>query len=510
MENHPQEPLTTSPLVGDEKAEVGVIGGGIAGLSVAYLAAREGRDVVLLDDGPLGGGMTGRTSAHLSNALDDRFWFLERAHGERGARAAAESHTAAIERIAEIVDEERIDCDFRYVDGYLVQAADGPSGELEREFPAAVRAGLPVSWAGRAPWGGYDSGRCLLFPRQAQFHPVKYLAGLAAAFRRRGGRIYTGSKVEKVSGGAEVEATTSSGAVLKARNLVVATKTPFIVRVTIHTKQAAYSTYVVGLAVPRGTVEHHLAWDTLEMYHYLRVAPFDEDNDVLIVGGEDHKTGQADDAEARYQRLEAWTRERFPSAGKLLYRWSGEVFEPIDGMGYIGRNTADSENIYICTGDSGNGLTHGTLAGILIGDLIAGRSNPWQSLYDPSRVSVYAGAEFARENVNVALQYGDWITPGDIASADDLAPGEGGVVRRGLGKVACYRDDDGTLHERSAVCPHLAGIVAWNSSERTWDCPCHGSRFDRFGKVFLGPANSDLAELESGSEDASEAGGATA
>jgi glycine/D-amino acid oxidase-like deaminating enzyme/nitrite reductase/ring-hydroxylating ferredoxin subunit len=488
--------LTTAPLDRDVETEVCVIGGGIAGLTTAYLLLQEGRSVVLLEDGALGSGMTGRTSAHLSNALDDRFYFLERAHGEQGARMAASSHTAAIERIAEIVDRERIACEFRYVEGYLVQAPDGPQGELDKEHPAAVRSGLAVSWTGRAPWPDFDSGRCLLFPRQAQFHPLKYLAGLARAVEASGGRIFTHSKAESLSGGENARVETQTGFTVKAGHIVVATNTPFNDRVAIHTKQAGYNTYVVGLSVPKDTIPHHLAWDTLEMYHYVRLAPFDAERDVLIVGGEDHKTGQASDFEERYRRLEEWTRERFPSAGPLLYRWSGEVFEPVDGMAYIGRNPGDADNVYVCTGDSGNGLTHGTVAAILITDLICGRANPWESLYNPSRISPYAGAEFLKENLNVAVQYGDWLTPGEISSVEDLSPGEGAIMRRGLSKVACFKDQDGVVHERSAVCPHLAGIVAWNSSEKTWDCPCHGSRFDRYGKVFMGPANSDLAPLQ--------------
>lgn len=239
-----------------------------------------------------------------------------------------------------------------------------------------------------------------------------------------------------------------------------------------------------------------MVWDTLEAYHYVRLAPYDNEYDVLIVGGEDHKTGQASDFEARYRRLEDWTRQRFPSAERVLYRWSGEVFEPLDGVAHIGRNTADADNVYICTGDSGNGLTHGTLGAMLIRDLIIGRENPWESLYSPSRVSMSNVADFLKENLNVAAQYADWVTPGEVAAADELAPGEGGVIRRGLRKVACYRDEEGALHECSAVCPHLAGIVTWNSSEKSWDCPCHGSRFDRFGKVFVGPANTDLAPVD--------------
>jgi Rieske Fe-S protein len=214
------------------------------------------------------------------------------------------------------------------------------------------------------------------------------------------------------------------------------------------------------------------------------------------VGGEDHKTGQADDADVRYATLGKWARARFPMMSDVTFRWSGQIMETIDGLAYIGRNPMDEPNVYIATGDSGNGMTHGTIAGILLTDLIQGRDNPWASLYDPSRKTVSALNTFAKETLNMAAQYVDWVTPGDVKEDVFVPPGSGAVVRRGLKKIAVYCDEAGKLHERSAVCPHLEGIVAWNGSEKTWDCPCHGSRFDRFGSVVNGPAITDLPFVE--------------
>jgi Rieske Fe-S protein len=213
----------------------------------------------------------------------------------------------------------------------------------------------------------------------------------------------------------------------------------------------------------------------------------------LIVGGEDHKTGQRDDGTKRLAALERWARGHFSSLKAITHRWSGQVLEPADGVAFIGRNPG-SQNVYIATGDSGMGLTHGTIAGILIGDLVAGRDSRWAALYSPSRKMHKAALTFAKENLNVAAQYLEaYAGPGDVGSTDDIAAGSGAVIRRKLTKVAAYRDDSGMLHECSAVCPHLGCIVAWNQLERTWDCPCHGSRFDCRGKVINGPAHSDLA-----------------
>jgi Rieske Fe-S protein len=265
-----------------------------------------------------------------------------------------------------------------------------------------------------------------------------------------------------------------------------------------------------------------LLWDTAETaeqekqkvgpipYHYLRLAREDE-TDVLIVGAEDHKTGQANDFEARLAKLERWTRAHFPSAGEITDHWSGQVMEPVDGMAYIGRNPGD-KNIFVSTGDSGNGMTHGTIAGILIADLICGRENPWTKLYDPSRKTLQGTvvADYVAENANVVAQLTDYFTPGDEPSADDITAGEGALLRKGAKKIAVYRDEQGRLHKFSAVCPHLKCIVRWDGYEKTWDCPCHGSRFDALGHVLNGPAISDLEPVEESSDSEVESGRAGA
>jgi glycine/D-amino acid oxidase-like deaminating enzyme/nitrite reductase/ring-hydroxylating ferredoxin subunit len=494
-----------SPLSEDTNADVCVVGAGIAGMTTAYLLAREGKSVVVIDDGPVGRGMTVRTTAHLSNALDDRYFEIERLHGEDGARLAAASHTAAIDLIEEVIGREDIDCDFERLDGYLFVPPGESKQVLEDELKAAHRAGLEqVEMVPRAPIESFDTETCLRFPRQAQFHPMKYLEGLARAINSYGGRIFTGSHAAEMEGGARSHVKTGDGFTVTAGSIVVATNTPVNDIVAIHTKQAPYLTYVIGARVPSGSVARALYWDTLDPYHYVRLQTVSaeesrsgEGYDLLIVGGEDHKTGQEDDAAERYARLERWTRERFPMAETIIYRWSGQVMETVDGVAFIGRNPGDSKNVYIATGDSGMGMTHGTIAGILLTDLIMGRECSWVPLYDPSRVTFSAAGEFAKENINVAAQYVvDYLSGGEVDSAEDIAAGMGAIVRRGLTKVAAYRDEDGTLHEHSAVCTHLGCIVSWNSSEKTWDCPCHGSRFDRYGRVFNGPANSDLPPVE--------------
>ncbi len=216
-------------------------------------------------------------------------------------------------------------------------------------------------------------------------------------------------------------------------------------------------------------------------------------SDMLLVGGEDHRTGQESDPVARFARLEAWARERFPTLEAIELRWSGQILEPVDSLAFIGANPIDAKNVFIATGSSGNGMTYGTIAGMLITDLILGRENAWAPIYDPARITLRAAKVFAEENLNTAVMYMEWLTGGDVRSASEIPPGSGAVERRGLKKIAIYRDALGALHECSASCSHLGGVVARNSAEKSWDCPCHGSRFDPFGKVINGPAISDLA-----------------
>ena len=490
-----------SRLTQDEQADVCIVGAGIAGLTTAYLLAREGRSVVVLDDGPTGGGMTARTTAHLSNALDDRFYELERLFGEKGSRLAAESHTAAIDKIEEIVGAEQIDCEFERLDGYLFLHPQAKMKVLEDELPAAHRAGLTdVRRLERAPLDAFDTGACLHFPRQGQFHPLKYLAGLQRAITRDGGRVYTQTHATKIEGGTGAHVETEGGAVVRCGAIVVATNTPVNDLVAIHTKQAPYITYVIGARVPAGSVPHVLLWDAPEdpytPYHYVRVQPADG-YDVLIVGGEDHKTGQAHDQNQRWGKLDQWTRNRFTMVEGIEFRWSGQVMEPVDSLAFIGRNPLDADNVLIATGDSGMGMTHGTIAGMLLTDLICGRANPWAELYDPSRKTLVAITDFARENANVMAQYTDLATPGEVESVEEIKQGAGAVLRRGLTKVAVFRDEAGALHERTAICAHLGCVVNWNAAEQTWDCPCHGSRYDgRDGHVVQGPANSGLSAAE--------------
>lgn len=493
----------------DLRCDVCVVGAGIAGLSTAYALARRRFRVVVIDKGTIGGGETLHTTAHLSNAIDDRFHVIRGLHGEQGARMCAESHAAAIDFIESVVKAHNIDCDFERVSGYLFLPPGAPLDELQTELSAARAAGVDVEAAPRVPWPDFEAGPCLRFARQGQIDAARYMAGLAKAFEEAGGRIFCGTEMHALSRN-PLKLATQNGHEIDCHAVVLATNTPAINRVVIHIKQAAYRTYALALRVPVGYVPHGLYWDTRQRaedsqdsaYHYVRVARMDAEGtavpphgeEVLIVGGEDHRTGQGDDGEARWKRLEAWARGRFPKAGEVECKWSGQVWEPADHVAFIGRNPNDTDEVYIVTGDSGMGMTHGAIAGLILPELIEGKTHPWSKLYDPSRITLRSSDLF-QENLNTAVQYMDWLKPGDVDSVEEIRPGSGALVRNGLALHAVYRDESGSLHECSAVCPHLGGIVHWNSAEATWDCPCHGSRFDVEGRVITGPATGPLTPL---------------
>lgn len=484
-----------TPLAQDETVDVVVVGSGIAGLSIAYELAVAGQRVVVLDRGKIGSGMTARTTAHLASVCDDYFSQLADLRGAKLAQLYHQSHAAAIDRIEAIQDVEDIACDFRRLDGFLFPASGKQETQLEAELDVGLKLGMRVETVVGLPFAGFSDAPALRYANQATFHPLKYLRGLAAGIRNRAGRLFSETiveKVEEIEGGVRVR--TSSGFVVRANWAVVATNSPINDRVALHTKQAPYRTYAMAFEVGRGVVPDGLYWDTEDPYHYVRLHPGEGESDFLIVGGEDHKTGAADNAEERFAALTAWTKRLIPDVGGETHRWSGQVMETIDYAGFIGRNPGN-DRIFVVTGDSGEGMTHGVLASLLISALIAKVSSPWQELYEPSRKTAAAIGDYLAENATAIKNFAEYLAPGEIDSVDKLARGKGAIVREGITKVAAFRDEDGTLYKRSASCTHIGCQVHWNSLERCWDCTCHGSHFAVDGTALNGPATSPLAEV---------------
>jgi glycine/D-amino acid oxidase-like deaminating enzyme/nitrite reductase/ring-hydroxylating ferredoxin subunit len=486
------------PLDADVACDTVVVGAGMAGLSTAYELALAGQKVVVIDRGPILGGMTARTTAHLGSICDDDISALIDRRGEEMAVGFQTSQDQAIARIEEHVRRLGIDCDFRRVDAFLFPAPGMTREEAHeycrREHEAAVKVGATVEPVTGVPLNGHADSPALRYSGQATFHPLRYLSAIAGDFASRGGRLFSQSPVTQIEeGSGEVRVTTDKGRSVTAARAVFATNSP-LSRVVLHSKMAPYRTYAMAFELPKGALPDALYWDMADPYHYVRLSR-GEAVDYLVTGGEDHKSGEADDGNVRFAKLEAWTRTVVPALGREKTRWSGQVLETIDFCAFIGRNPG-SENVFVATGDSGQGITHGALAGILLTDLIVSGSSPWEAVYDPARKTPAGIVEYVRENLTAVQNFAEYLTPGEIASAEELKPGEGGIMRQGLSKLAVCRDLDGKLHMHSATCTHLGCIVHWNSTEQCWDCPCHGSQFAPNGAVLNAPAISRLAANE--------------
>jgi glycine/D-amino acid oxidase-like deaminating enzyme/nitrite reductase/ring-hydroxylating ferredoxin subunit len=485
----------------DVQCDTAIIGSGIAGLSCAYELAAQGQSVAVLDRGAIGGGITSRTTAHLTPICDDTISAMIKLRGEAASRLFYESQCAAVDRIEAICEQHGISCHFRRLDGLLFPAMGSDAKDaketLETEYEAGRKIGVAVQRARGVPFAGFNDAPCLRYPHQATLHPLKFLKGLVSAIGERRGRLFANSPVVQVEeSSVGVSLTTEAGRHVHAARTIVATNSPINDQVAIHSKLAPYRTYAMAFTLPRGAIDDALYWDTADPYHYVRLNPGPGSVDYLIVGGADHKSGEADDGDVRFEAVEAWIRTLLPDLGKEVHRWSGQVLDTVDYSGFIGKNPGN-ENIFIVTGDSGQGITHGVLSGLLLKDLILNGSSPWSGVYDPGRKPARAIANFVTENITAVKNFAESLAPGELRTVEELEPGKGAIVGIGSKKIAAYRDPDGNLHQRSATCTHLGCQVRWNSTETCWDCPCHGSHFSIDGDVLNGPALTSLASIES-------------
>jgi len=486
-------------LTRDESVDVVIVGGGITGLTAAYLLTLDGKSVAVLERERCAQIDTGHTSAHLTMVTDDRLTDLVAHFGRDHAQAVCDAGLAAIAQIDTIVRELQIECDFAWVPGYVhapigTDARGSSSKAFQDEALLASELGFDAEFVDDVPFVG---GPGVRFADQARFHPRKYLAAVARAITDRGGMIFERSSADEF--GDRPVSVTSNGHTITCGSIVLATHTPLvgiagIVGATLfQTKLALYTSYVVAARVDKGRVPDALFWDTGDPYHYLRLEP-QRTHDLVIFGGEDHKTGQASDTTACYERLER-TLSSIVGDVDVTHRWSGQVVETPDGLPYIGETAT---NQFAGTGYSGNGMTFGTLTAMMAADRIAGRANPWSELFDPSRKKVRGGAwDYIKENTD----YPYYLIRDRFAGAEGkttraVPRGAGKVIELKGQNVAVYRDDRGRVTKRSAVCTHMGCLVQWNDAERTWDCPCHGSRFEPDGSVIAGPAESPLKKME--------------
>jgi len=499
--------LKHQQLENNMECDAVIVGGGLAGVSIAYCLSKQGQRVVLVEDGLLGSGETGRTTAELVTALDNRYYELEHIFGEEKTKLIAESHREAIDFVERVIQDEKIDCDFARVPGYLFLHPSDKKGSLETETEAARRAGLDVIMVEEMPGIDRNRQKGIRFDNQAQFHPLKYLAGLSNAVLLNGGHIFTETHADEINHEGIV---TSKGFRVKANHVIVATNSPVNSKYMIPLKQDATRTYVIGSLVKKYLLPKAFWWDTgnhkseskMPPYHYARLVAHDDQHDLLLVGGEDHPvadTGEGTKAEKHYADLEKWTHKHF-DVGETIFNWSGQVMEPMDAIAFIGRNPLDKKNVYIATGASGTGMTYCTIAGILITDLILGKENKWEKIYSPSRFKVSeSGPVFSKLTDTVKGAVKSLTKKHHDTLRTTLKKGEGKIIHLENEPYGVFRSKDDHLHMVSAKCTHLGCTVAWNPGEQSWDCPCHGSRFTYDGKVINGPANDDLKMYNSNS-----------
>ncbi len=485
-------------LAENVETDVVVVGAGVTGLTAAYLLARAGKRVVVLERDRCASTDTGHTTAHLTMVTDARLTELVKRFGRDHAQAVWDAGLAAIATIDEIVREHAIDASFEWVDGYLHAPLKSPDDEeparLEEDARLAREMGFDAEFVEAVPLMNRPG---ILFANQAHIHPRRYLAGVAQAFVALGGRIYEQSTADEFHD--DPRAVTVGGHTIRWEDIVIATHNPLVGLTGLagatlfQTKLALYTSYVIAGRVPNGAVPDALWWDTGDPYDYLRVEP-NRDFDVIVFGGEDHKTGQQDDTAVCYRRLEERLTAIVPRVD-VTHRWSGQVIETPDGLPYIGR-TADHQ--YVATGYGGNGMTFGTLAGMMTADAILERANPWRDLFDPSRKAITRGVwDYLKENVDYPYYLiRDRFAGAEAQSLRSVKRGQGRIIERDGAKVAAYRDPSGAVTLRSAICTHMGCVVAWNTAERTWDCPCHGSRFKPDGEVISGPAEAPLSKVE--------------
>ncbi len=476
-----------------ESYDVLIVGGGITGVTTALLLQKKGKKVAIAEAHNLCFGTTGGTTSHINTFFDTSYDQIQSDFGKEAAQLLATAATRSRELFRQHVEEYGIDCGFAEKPGYLYALDDQQAEELDKIFDASKEAGVAVDYTQTVPVPA-PFVKAVKYDRQAQVHPSRYVQALAGVLQQDGGAIFENCSVETFEQkGEELEVTTSTGTI-RARNLIWATHIPPGINL-LHFRNAPYRSYAIAITLNNDAYPDGLAYDMFDPYHYYRTQEIDGKK-YLIVGGEDHKTAHEENTDACFTNLIAHARQLF-DVEAVTHRWSSQYFEPSDGLPYIGHLPGNPENVYVATGYSGNGITYSHIAAITLTDLITTGESEYAALFRPGRIKPVAGfADFVKENADVVAQFvSKRIGAEKMEELAGLAPGEGRVVKYEGDNLAVYKDESGKIYALSPVCTHAKCVVGWNSAEKSWDCPCHGARYDLQGNVLTGPARKALEKV---------------
>lgn len=484
------------PLPAGVRAEVAVLGGGLAGVTTALMLARAGVDVVLVEARTIGSGVSGTTTAKVTSAHGSCYHPLASRISTEAARGYGTANERALAWMRDLVTAEGIDCDWEERDAWTYTTDPSMADDIAKEAAAAADAGLPATLRDAAPLP-FETAAAVQVRGQAQCHARRYVLGLADLAVLAGARIHEETRVTGVSSGSPCRIDTERGE-LHADRVVVATHYPILDRGLYFALLSTQRSYCVAARVS-GSVPEDMYFAVDTPSRSLRTAPLADGGQLLIVGGDGHETGKDPDTGVHYRNLWEWAREHFNVESPTAYRWSAQDSTAVDGLPYAGPLHLRTDKLYVITALRKWGFTNATVGAQVVADAITGRANEFAALLDPKRVHVRASAgSFLKENVSVAKRFvGDRLANRGSGDAASLAHGEGAVVTVAEGRrAATYRDGDGGLHAVSPRCTHLGCEVRFNPAERSWDCPCHGSRFDVDGRVLEGPAVKPLAPVE--------------
>lgn len=470
-----------------------VIGGGITGVTTAYLLQKAGKQCLLLEAANIGFGTTGGTTAHINTLFDATYDDLINDFGEANAQKVAQCGTETVALIQQIVEEHHIHCGFEMCDGYLIAKDEDQVQLLDKIVAATQKVGLSITFTNDQPWPvkGIKTAK---ISGQAKFNPLQYITAVADAFESSGGMILENCRATEIRKDGDLLHVQTAQMPIVARNVVYATHVPPGVNI-LHFRNAPYRSYVLAAKLADDFHTPDMLYDLHDPYHYYRFQEW-QGAHWLIAGGEDHKTGDTEQTDACFRALEAHVRKHF-SISAIPYRWSSQFYIPTDGLPYIGHLPGNPEHIYTATGYSGNGMTWGTAAARILTEIITTGNSAYKDLFNPARVKPVAGfSNFVKEAADVVDHLvGDPFRIPSMEDLSSLAPGEGKVVKVDGRAMGIYKNEEGKIHAVNTACTHIKCTVAWNAAEKSWDCPCHGSRFDVDGKMITGPARKDLQRI---------------